>query len=173
MSITTKTPTSNTTPDPAQGGLAVTTPSNTGHASSSVSASGDDVGAQEKKTCIWSGFAQVSGGTRTLVQLKVTHTSNGSRVGVTGTNQFNLEYSLNGGGAWNTIVSRNNMTSSQGPTVATVTLPTSQDLSQVQVRDLIQADALSVGHSATASATISDIKIEVTRVGNRSPVTLM
>jgi hypothetical protein len=160
--LVTRIPTSNTSPDPAQGGLAVTTPSNTGHASTTASAAGDGIGVSEEKSCIWQGFPAAPAGTKTAIALKITHTSNGTRSGATATNQFRLEYSLNGGGAWNTAVSRINMTSAQGPTEFSVALPLSQDLTQVQVRDFMQATALTIGHSASAIVTISDIKIEVT-----------
>jgi hypothetical protein len=152
--------TSNTSPDPGQGGVAVTGPTNTGHASTTSSAAGDGIGDDETKTCIWSGIANVFG-PKSAVNLKITHTSDGTRSGATGANQFTLEYSLNGGGAWNVAVSRTNMTSAQGPTVFSVGLSVSQDLTQVRVRDFIQASAFTVGHSATAIATISDIQVEV------------
>jgi hypothetical protein len=161
MSLVTRQPTSNTTPDPVQGGLAVTIPSNTGHANTSVSAAGDDLGVSQEKSCIWQGFAAAPSGTKVSVTLKITHTSQGSISGFSATNQFRLEYSLNGGGAWSIAVLRINMTTSQGPTVFSVALPLSQDLTQVKVRDFIQATALNIGHSAAADATISDIKIEV------------
>jgi hypothetical protein len=160
MSLITKTPTSNTTPDPAQGGLAVSSPSNTGHANTSCIASGDDIGVSEDKSCIWTAIGSVSGGIISKT-LKITHTSNGSRSGASASNQFRLDYSLNGGGSWNNAVLRLNMTSSQGPTVFSVALPVGQDLTQVQVRDFIQASAIFIGHNSTADATISDIKVEV------------
>lgn len=153
--------TANTTPDPDLLGDAVTTPTNTGHAATTSSANGDGIGDEEVKSCNWSGVANVFG-PKSAVTLKITHTSNGTRSGASAANQFTLEYSLNGGGSWNTAVSRSNMTSSQGPTVFSVGLSTSQDLTQVKVRDFIQASAFTVGHSATATATISDIQVEVT-----------
>jgi hypothetical protein len=156
-----RTPTSRTTPDPAQGGTAVTGPTNTGHSGSSCVATGDDIGVSEEKSCIWQGFGAAPAGTKTAITLKVTHTSSGGVSGGTATNQFQLEYSLNGGAGWNTAVSRINMTTSQGPTVFSVSLPLSQDLTQVRVRDFIQASAVSAGHNASASATISDIQIEI------------
>jgi len=160
MSLITRNPTSNTSPDPAQGGVAVTTPSNTGHASTTCNAVGDGIGVSEEKSCIWTGIPSVSGGIISKT-LKITHTSNGTRSGGTATNQFSLDYSLNGGGSWNPAVSRINMTSSQGPTVFSVALPVDQDLTQVQVRDFIQATAFTIGHSASATVTISDIQVEI------------
>lgn len=160
MSVSIKPTTSRTTPDPGQGGIAVTGPTDTGHASTTSSAAGDGIGVSEEKSCIWSGIGNVSG-VIISKKLKITHTSNGTISGGTATNQFTLDYSLNGGGAWSSAVSRINMTTSQGPTVFSVDLPVGQDLTQIRVRDFIQATALSVGHSATAIVTISDIQVEV------------
>jgi hypothetical protein len=160
MAFTVRTPTSNTSPDPGQGGNAVNSPSNTGHASTSCIAIGDDIGASEEKSCIWTSIASISGVIISKT-LKITHTSSGGIGGASATNQFTLEYSLNGGGSWNTAVSRINMTTSQGPTVFSVALSVGQDLTQVQVRDFIQATAFFSGDSASASATISDIQVEV------------
>jgi len=160
MPTTTVTPTSFTTQDPAQGGLPVTGATNTGHANTSVSAAGDDIGVSQEKSCLWTGFTNVSGSPITKT-LKITHTSQGSFSGASATNIFTLEYSLNGGGAWSTAVSRVAMTTSQGPTVFSVALPASQDLTQVRVRDFMQAIAVNIGHSAAADATISDINIEI------------
>ena len=162
MALLTKLATSNTTPDPAQGGAAVTTPSNTGHASTTSSGLN---GTGEQKSCIWQGFT-AAGGQIATVTLKVTHTSSGSLSGA-GSNNFILEYSLNGGGAWNTAVSRSNYTSSQGPTVFSVPLSISQNLTQVRVRDFIDATTFDMGDSATATATISTIQIEVVTVDGR------
>lgn len=163
--LTIKQPTSNQSADPGQGGAAVTSPTNTGHASTSTSCGGEL--CDDFKTCIWTGFQTVDGSPISKT-LKITHTSNGSLSGVTASNTFTLEYSLNGGGAWVTAVSRSDFTTSQGPTVFSVALPVGQDLTQVQVRDLIRSvtDSL-LGHTATASATIADIQIEVVTQDSR------
>lgn len=163
MPTTIKPTTSFTTPDPGQGGSAVTGGANTGHASTTSTANGDangGLGENIQKTCIWSGVGNVSGIIASQT-LKITHTSSGSLVGGSDNNEFLLEYSLNGGGAWNTAVQRLNMTSSQGPTVFSVALSISQDLTQIRVRDLIEATSVGEGNQATASATISDIQVEV------------
>lgn len=170
MALTVSVPTSNTTPDPGQGGAAVTGAANTGHASTSCSAIGDDIGVSEQKSCIWTGFANVSG-LPVSKTLKITHTSDGTRNGLSSANQFDLQYSLNGGGAWLTAVSRINMTTPAGPTVFSGTLPADQDLTQVRVRDFMEAAATNIGHDASASATIADIQIEVV-TQDQQPITL-
>src|SRR5262245_39469262 len=118
MSLFTKNPTSNTTPDPGQpGSLAVTSPTNTGHASSQATAL--DALDSESLSCIWQGFVSVSG--RIISKtLKIDHTSSGALTGAGANNAFTLEYSLNGGGSWNTAVSRAHFTAAQGPTTFSV-----------------------------------------------------
>jgi hypothetical protein len=161
MPTETKNPTANETPDSSQivGDVAVTGASNTGHASTTASAI---LGALEDKTCRWSGFAATPGGNLTAT-LKVTHTSSGSLAGPTPNNRFTLEYTLNGGGAWTTAVDRLDFTASEGPTVFSVALSPAQDLTQVQVRDVISALSNGALDVVSATATISDIKIEITR----------
>lgn len=163
MATFTKNPTANQTPDSGQGGAAVTGASNTGH--SSTTSSGLN-GSGETKTCRWSAFT-APGGQITSLTLKFTHTSSGS-LSNAGTNQFLVQYTLNGGGAWNTSVNRINFTSSQGPTVVSVSLSTTQDLTQVQVRDLIDAATVDIGDAASATATVSDIQIEIVTTDSQS-----
>lgn len=162
MSTEIKNPTANETPDSSQivGDVAVTGATNTGHASTTSSAAG--AGSLVDKTCRWSGFAATPPGNLTA-SLKITHTSSGALTGGTAANRFTLEYSLNGGGAWTTVVDRTDFTASQGPTTASITLSPSQDLTQVQVRDVISALSDDAGDSASAVATIADIQIVIVR----------
>jgi hypothetical protein len=168
MSVITRIPTTNETPDTGNGiggDVAVTTPSNTGHASTSSSFGGGS--GSVIKSCRWFTFQDLFGGIRTSVKLKVTHTSSGNDVSDPpfsggNTNRFQLQYSLNGGSSWNNIVDRIDFESSQGPTEAEINLSLTQDLSQVQVRDIITAGGAASVDPVSATATISDIKIEVT-----------
>jgi hypothetical protein len=157
MSLATLNPTSNTTPDPAQGGSAVTSPTNTGHAAST--SVGLD-GTSQDKTAIWTGFPFIAGQV-TAATLKLDWTENGSRSGG-GTNRFRIEYSLNGGSSWNTAIDHANITSASGPTTFSLGLTLPQDLSTVQVRDLIRATTAGVGQSASCTGTVANIKIDVT-----------
>lgn len=156
------------TPDAGQGGNAVTGDTNTGHASTTATGSG---GNSEQKTCRWFSFSLVSG-VRVSITLKIDHTSSGTLAGPTPSNEFTLEYSLNGGGAWNTAVSRSNFTSSQGPTTFSVALPVSQDISQVQVRDKMRGVSVDLADTATATATIANIKLEVV-IQDPKPIVIM
>ena len=81
--------------------------------------------------------------------------------GPTPTNALTVSYTLNGGGAWVDAVTRSNFTAAQGPTVFSVGLSAAQDISQVQVRVFYQVDAPDIGDSASVTATISDINLEV------------
>jgi len=161
MSLTVRQTTSNTTPDPAQGGNAVTGATNTGHASTTTTQGG--VGTASK-TCLWTGFAAAPSGTITSVTLKVDWIQNGSLSdgGVSTSNRLVIGYSINGGGAWLTLRDVTQIESSSSGT-SSVALSTSQNLTQVRVRDSLEASS-GVGESATITVTISGIRIEVVTV---------
>lgn len=161
MATTIVNPTSNTTPDPDLGGLAVTTPANTGHASSVSAAAGSGSNPVTRtKSCLWTAFPAALG-TPSSVTLKVgiSRTGSTSDAFVGTSNRFLVEYSLNGGSSWTALRDNNNFTDSVS-TTDTAALLTSQDLEQVLVRDLISATK-SGTESASATATVSDIRIEV------------
>lgn len=159
MPLFTYNPTANTTPDPGQGGsLAVTSPTNTGHASSSSVSS--DLADADSLSCRWSAFLAPTGPIST-VTLKADHTSSGALSGIGANNSFTLDYSTNNGSSWTNAVSRTHFTASQGPTTVSVSLSATQDLTQVRVRDTIATSTVSNGESATCTVTIANIKIEV------------
>lgn len=158
MPTVNKIPTARETPDTGQGGSAVTGDTTTGHAST-LSDAFD--GSTVTKTCRWHTF-QAAGGQITAITLKATHTSLGGLSGTGAHNSFKLEYTTDGGSNWTTAVSRTDYTASEGPTVFSAALSATQNISQVQVRDFIQAVTGSVGETADSTATISDIKLEVT-----------
>lgn len=150
-------PSSNTTPD--QGGTsAVTGASNTGHAATTSSASGANT---QSKSCKWTGFPAGSG-TITAVVLKVGWAQDGtlSDGGVSTASDFIIEYSLNGGSSWNSLHGASQITASTSGT-DTANLSTGQNLTQVQVRDILTATSI-VGESASVTGTVSAIRIEVT-----------
>lgn len=168
MSVIARVPTANETPDTTNGiggDVAVTTPTNTGHASTTATFGGGT--GQTIKSCRWFTFQNLFGGNRTSVKLKVTHTSSGDDVSDPpfsggNSNRFQLQYSLNGGSDWTDIVDRQDFESSQGPTTAEISLSLIQDLTQVQVRDILTASSNLSADPISVTATISDIKIEVT-----------
>lgn len=148
-------PTNNQSPDATLGGDAVSSPTNTGHASSTAAAA--DPIFIETLSCRWFDFRS----TPTLVRrtLKIDHQSDGTLLGIgSKTNEFTLSYSLNGGGSWTNAVSRTNFTSLQSGTFS-VDLDPSQDTTQVQVRDFLSATA-GLDTTASATATVSNIRIE-------------
>lgn len=162
-------PTNNQTPDATLGGLAVTSPTNTGHASTGTSASG---GASQNKSCRWFAFQSVLG-QKTAITLKIDHTSSGTLVGAGASNAFTLSYSLNGGGSWTNAVVRTNFTSAQGPTTFSVALSVGQDISQVQVRTFYQTSTASELETASVTAAISNIKLEVAILETPPSVVIM
>lgn len=153
----TRNPTSNTTPDPGQGGSAVSSATNTGHGSTTPSCGGES--CTDNRTCIWTSFQSVSGQIISIT-LKIDHSSTGALSGVTAANSFTLSYSLNGGGAWTDAVARTNFTTLSTATFS-VALSANQDLTQVKVRDTIVASTNAVGHTASATASVSNILLEV------------
>ena len=162
MSIINRLPTANESPDSTNGvpgDVAVSSPTNTGHASTLSSASG--VGSSHQRSCRWHTFENLLVGTRLSTKLKLTHSSDGTLVGPSPSNTFQLSYTLNGGTNWTHVVDRSNFEDAEGPTNEEISLPTNQDLTQFQVRDIIEAFSLDAGDTAESAATVSNIKIEI------------
>jgi YD repeat-containing protein len=143
------------TPDLAQ--VPVNSPSNTGHAPTSVDAPLDEITTSQSASCRWFGFPPFNG-VKFSVKLKIGYTSSGAR-SLPSATIFKLSYSLDGGSNWTDAVSRMGFTGSQSG-VFTLDLPLSQDLTQVQVRDVLIAGA-TIESFASVTATISNIRIEV------------
>ncbi len=156
MPTTTLQPTSNTTPDPAQGGTAVTSASNTGHGSTNVTHA-NQVGSTTK-SCLWTGFAAGSSAPD-AVTLSFSYSENGTVSG-DGANSFRVQYSIDGGSNWTNVISHTNVTSSTS-TSAQVSLSNSQNLTLVQVRSRLQCSGNGVGNGATIDASVSSIQITV------------
>lgn len=176
-------PTSTQTPDATLGGLAVTSISNTGHASTTTSSVAISNGSDaDEKSARWFGLGNI-GGLRVAVNLKVTWVASGSAnasddgIGGSGdsASTFIIEYSTNGGGAWNTVVTNTASASSPGlpndsftnNSTATMSLSRSQDISQVQVRADYLTNANASGGpgnsgSSSVDVTVSSIQVEVT-----------
>jgi hypothetical protein len=154
MALITKNPTSNVSPDPGQGGDAVTGNINTGHASTTAAATHP---AGQTKTCKWTAFAS-GGGLPLSIVLKFDWTQNGVFLG--GFNRFRVQYSLNGGSSWNDVFDHTNInSSSSGSSQAVITPP--QDIAQVQVRDIL--DVLPpFEQSESVTGSISNIRLEIT-----------
>ena len=148
-------PTSLQSPDVTLNHSAVTSPSNTGHASTSCFGSG---GNSETRTCRWFGFQSAPPLIRRT--LKITHQSSGVLSGPTATNDFAIDYSLDGGSSWISAVNRVNF---EGLSTLTFSadLSPGQDISQVQVRDFIRASSGDPGDSSESTATVSGIHIEL------------
>src|SRR5262245_49165699 len=154
--LVTLNPTANQTPDAGQGGLGVTGISNTGHSTTTASAAN---GNNQTKTARWFTFSSGVPTPQTLT-LKVGWSVSGSLVIVVASfNSFNIEYTVNGGTNWTTLVSLNDITSPSNGT-GTATLSATQNISQVQVRDSLNAQTTDVGDSASISGSTSSIRLE-------------
>lgn len=159
MAFFTRNPTANTTPDPAQGGGAVAGNSNTGHSSSTCT--GADF-SSETKSCLWTGFAGVSGVLISAV-LKFDWVESGSFPGGTdAVTNFRVQYSVNGGGGWNTIFQHDDLNGGPTSSSSEVALPAGQNITQVQVRDRLFADGNELGAFVEITGSISNIRVEVT-----------
>jgi RHS repeat-associated protein len=191
-------PTANQSPDPAQGRVAVSSPSNTGHGSTGSSAFRAAKGSESQtKSCLWHSFSAVSG-TRARVTLKfdwalnanINVSADDEFVNATAEYDFRIEYSLDNGSTW--IVRRGvndsvSITDGSGPgsdgdginTSGSESIdlpnPGTIDITQIRVRDRIFTSAsvrLSNNGSASSNATasVSNIRLEVEMVDSTAPV---
>jgi len=149
MSLTVKQPTDNETPDTTQGGgaLAVTSPSDTGHGSTTV--------VTGLSTCRWFGLQNIAG-VKIAVRLKADWARDGSVPAGT-SNSFTLEYSVNNGSSWATAFQFLNVA---GPASGSVDIPLTppQDVSQIQIRD----NLTHIGILGSVTGSISNIRLDVT-----------
>lgn len=166
--VVTINPTSNQTPDPGQGGLAVSGNTNTGHGS--TTASGTLLPSSQTKTCVWAGFSAVSGQIISA-RLKFDWSEDGfANSEEDSSNQFQVEYSVNGGSSWLTaLVHVNVVAPSGGSADVAISLPL--DTTQFQVRDRLFAQGSETA-VANVTASISSIQLEITTFEGR-PIVLM
>lgn len=184
MSLVVRQPTATQTPDATLAGLAVTGITNTGHGSTVTSSSANNGATDlDEKSARWFGLQNVSG-QRSGVRLKLSWTASGTAGatddGVGGAGQgaaaFIIEYSLNGGSSWTTVVTEDALADSPGSgsdsftnnNSADIALPNNQDISLVEVRADYNTSAFSSGLGNTGSGsvtvTVSGIQVEVTVV---------
>jgi len=189
-------PTANQSPDPGQGGEAVSSPLNTEHGGTLSSASRTTKGsASQTKTCLWHSFSGVTGA-RTRVTLKFDWTLNASvnvsadeAASADASYDFKIEYSLDNGSTWTVRRGFNDSVSipagtggNDGDGIDTfgsesVDLPNpgAIDITQIRIRDRAFASAslrLSSNGSASgrATASVSNIRLEVELLDNTAPV---
>lgn len=162
MALFTLDPTANQTPDPGQGGLAVTGNINTGHGSTVTS---QVAAGTQTKSCIWTAFPSL-GGQVVSMTLKFDWSEDGFvNVGSgSASNSFRVQYSVDGGGAFTTIFDHADVVApNSGSSQVTITIP--QDITQVQVRDRMQATAtVDLSDNASITTSISNIRLEITTV---------
>lgn len=95
------------------------------------------------------------------IDLKFTYSLTLS--GLTGSVNADIEYSLNNGSSWTSLVSKNN--SSQSTTNITQSISTAQDLTQVQVRAYMSGGGPSTGNERQYTLNLTSIRLEVVFFG--------
>ena len=156
MSIRNLIPTGNQTPDAGQGGIAADAANNTS-GSASTNLFGDGIiGSSELKSCRWFSFQSPLPPLPLSSALKLTYSGSGSLSGGLVDNNFRLQYTLNGGGAWITILEQTNFNGAIGPTVFSLPLSLAQDLTQIQIRVRESASGFNVGDLASAGFGVSE-----------------
>lgn len=154
-------PTVNTSPDPAQGGSAIGTASNTGHTTTSTNASN---GASLTRSCVWTTFQSVAG-TISSLNLKAAWSIDGL-LEAAGVNEFRFQYTVDGGSNWITTEIRSDVVASASGS-ENISLSAAQDISLVQMRVRYVASAdIGAGVDAQISGAISGIQIDAVTVDN-------
>jgi RHS repeat-associated protein len=186
QSVSSVSPGAYQSPDPGQGGAAVNSPSNTGHAHTTHFW----YESQEGKTCVWHSFQGVSGQIQSI-NLKFDWGALVDAIVQAGEGQsgsayaeFAVEYSLNGGASWNYAAgvsayasAGDGMTDQQvnsnpdwgGLTPVSISIPPNTPISQIRVRDKLLAwangnaepFATGVGNSSPANTMVNNIRLEV------------
>ncbi|HEU0175224.1 MAG TPA: hypothetical protein VFV58_13265 [Blastocatellia bacterium] len=190
MATVTVQPASNQSPDPGQGGLAVTGAANTGHAQTHCGVTEPTGGVLlQKKTCIWTAFGAVTGPIR-AIHLKADWSIPAQAVSASSTvvgdsalafSQFLLEYSVNGGSSWTTATdqqrtvtasdgsssSDNSLTGASGS--IDISIPATTPIASIRLRDSLNTEADNIEDvggdsfaSAGIDAVVSNIRLEVT-----------
>lgn len=194
MAVHVVTPTANTSPDPVQGGSAVTGNTNTGHGAtlSSLGFEGDNNGSgSATKSCIWSSFQSVSD-IVTSITLKLSYTySISAQVDEspgagTANGSARVQYSIDGGSNWTSLISPSvsqdadgtNSDSNSGNISQSIAAST--PISNIQVRSRVVGGASYTGGSTGAqfavgsgTLTVSGIQLEVVAGASANPIVLM
>jgi RHS repeat-associated protein len=180
-------PTAHQTPDPALGGWAIDSTSNTGHGQTEVYASASAPGGfgsssdSKNASARWFSFQPVQGHILSI-NLKFDWEVWGNAAGsvaedggsLDAASFFTIDVSLNNGANWGQSVSRvvgvggNGFNSIHDLGAETIALGAGQNIAQIQVRDSLTAQASANGgefQSSSANAdiilTISNIRLEV------------
>lgn len=155
MAIITRTASSNTTPDAGQGGNAVTGNDNNGHGSTTVS---QVANGTNTKSCIWENFGADIPGGRKSVTLKFDYSEDGVVIDIS--NSFRVQVSVDNGSNYSSALQHNNVVAPNSASVS-LALNNAADISQIKVRDRLQATSTSDVGGASLTASISNIRIEI------------
>lgn len=182
MPIIMRNPTVNQSPDPGQGGIAVTDIINTGHSSTlsqAVANAPEGFGSDsdsESRSARWSAFQSVSGQV-VIIRLKFNWSADGSAVADDGGNggtasascSFSIAYSLNGGSNWINVASDSASAfapGGSGDTIdnsgsADIVIPADTPIDQIQVRDLMNTSANANGGEFIGANSQADIAVSI------------
>jgi RHS repeat-associated protein len=189
QSVSSVNPTAYQTPDPVQGGWAVSSPSNTGHGNDAISLSHVAPGS-DARSCLWRSFQSVGGQVQSIT-LKFDWVATGS-ASVQGYNEedsvmadieYSVEYSLNGGGSWvgaagYSLFAEVNGVGSDGvgfsnpnhpaTTPVSISIPANTPINQIMVRDRlgtsIRTSGGATGYSSVGAygpTRVENIRLEV------------
>jgi hypothetical protein len=157
-------------PDPALGGLAVNSPTVTGHASSQATTPGG--GGFQSKTCRWSGFPSLL---CTDIRLIFDYSYNFvTFVGTQSNCGFDVSYALDGGGNPFTFSAAVAFSGTSGSGTATFSAIISGllDISLIHIRDNINAIMAGVGTPPVTTGQVSNIRLEANPI-SQGPICLM
>jgi RHS repeat-associated protein len=190
QSISEISPTVNQSPDPSQGGSAVSSPSNTGHGDTSMNAVFGSAGTTSK-TCIWQSFPNVSG----LIQ-SITLKFNYVAIGGGGASapiegdyassyaNFGVEYSIDNGANWISAVNLWSFAAASGPdgsdnngfsnpnfpstTPVSMSIPANTPISNIKIRDRLLIITDKIGFASPygdigggGPTRVENVKLEV------------
>jgi hypothetical protein len=172
------------TPDPGQGGEAISNTNSQGHGSTTVDAPSP---SNQTKTSLWHSFPNVSGN-KTRVTLKIDWSLYAyiEALGINNTGNarasynFRIEYSLNGGSTWTSLKALSDSVAIRGEDedIASVNTggsesvdlpnPGAIDITQIRVRDYINGSASASGEYSAAISIVSPsvLPIRVEIAGN-------
>lgn len=168
--------TANATPAPGLGGIGVISPTNAGHSATPVASSAAGAGGfgSQSASCLWSLFTSTAN-PASVINIKFdwsfTGTLTKSGVGIAFASvSYAIAYSTNNGASFTNHVVRNLDRTTNGSNgisdsgSETISIPVSNIISQIQLRDFMQSQCdseINGNASSVISPTIGGIRLEV------------
>jgi hypothetical protein len=144
----------------------------TGHGS--VTACEPGCGGLAQPSARYHGFsnAGLGGAVKKTLKVDFSYSGNFYTFPDPASNHYMLRYSLNNQSTYNSILENIDFNLGNTPVNFSVDLPVNQDLSQIHVGELMEAFQFGSNNGAAVTATISDIRVEVT-ILDAKPVFIM